>query len=351
MALELLIKHGDEAANRKDFTAALQQYTQALSENPNAFLAYIKRATVYSKTKQYDLAKQDIAKALEIAESRGKRNDKALTYYKLGLVNYGESDYVLALRHFQLAKELGSSEAALDIWIAKAERDVKKVSSEQKPAISSPPSAVSPAPSTSLDAINQHAPLKAQIRNDWYQSNEAVTITIYAKKVDELSVKTKFRPRSAEISFPTSGSSEYSFDLEPLYGEIVPEESLVRVFGTKLELTLVKKKPGKWASLEGDGSTDSADPAPTALAALVYPSSAKKAINWSSFDIKDEEEPSGAGNDFFEKLYLGQDDDTRRAMMKSYVESNGTVLTTNWDEAKDKKFETSPPEGMEAKKW
>jgi len=38
-------------------------------------------------------------------------------------------------------------------------------------------------------------------------------------------------------------------------------------------------------------------------------------------------------------------------MMKSYIESNGTALSTNWEEVGKGKVETSPPEGMTAKKW
>lgn len=37
--------------------------------------------------------------------------------------------------------------------------------------------------------------------------------------------------------------------------------------------------------------------------------------------------------------------------MKSYQESNGTTLSTNWDEVKKGKVETKPPTGQEAKKW
>ena len=39
-----------------------------------------------------------------------------------------------------------------------------------------------------------------------------------------------------------------------------------------------------------------------------------------------------AVDSFFKKLYKGADDDTRRAMMKSMQESNGTSLSTNWSE-------------------
>ena len=45
------------------------------------------------------------------------------------------------------------------------------------------------------------------------------------------------------------------------------------------------------------------------------------------------------------------DDAQKRAMMKSYQESNGTVLSTNWDEVGSKKIECTPPDGMEAHKW
>ena len=40
-----------------------------------------------------------------------------------------------------------------------------------------------------------------------------------------------------------------------------------------------------------------------------------------------------------------------RAMNKSYAESGGTVLSTNWDEIGKEKTPVKPPEGMEFKKW
>lgn len=64
---------------------------------------------------------------------------------------------------------------------------------------------------------------------------------------------------------------------------------------------------------------------------------------------KAEDEPDI--DDFFKQLYAGADDDTRKAMQKSYQESGGTSLSTNWSEVSKGKVETSPPDGMEARKY
>ena len=56
-------------------------------------------------------------------------------------------------------------------------------------------------------------------------------------------------------------------------------------------------------------------------------------------------------NEFFQKLFSDADEDTKRAMMKSYQESGGTTLSTNWDEVKKSRVEVKPPEGSEWKKW
>ncbi|CCM09374.1 SGS domain-containing protein [Caenorhabditis elegans] len=53
----------------------------------------------------------------------------------------------------------------------------------------------------------------------------------------------------------------------------------------------------------------------------------------------------------FRKMYNDASDDVRRAMMKSYSESNGTVLSTNWSEIGQKKTECQPPACMEYKEY
>lgn len=67
-------------------------------------------------------------------------------------------------------------------------------------------------------------------------------------------------------------------------------------------------------------------------------------MNWDAIaqDVPEEVDESNP-NIFFQKLYAGADEDTRRAMMKSFVESQGTVLSTNWNDVGSKKVEVAKP--------
>lgn len=88
-----------------------------------------------------------------------------------------------------------------------------------------------------------------------------------------------------------------------------------------------------------------------------YPTSSKKKKDWSEIDkdiTKQEanEKPEGdaALNALFKQIYERADENTRRAMIKSYQTSGGTVLSTNWEEVAEKDYEgkdrVDPPEGQ-----
>jgi suppressor of G2 allele of SKP1 len=73
----------------------------------------------------------------------------------------------------------------------------------------------------------------------------------------------------------------------------------------------------------------------------------KKTTEGGAPEDEEEDSDDGGGGDgvdkFFRKLYRNADEDTRRAMMKSFTESDGTALSTNWSEVKKGKVEAKPP--------
>ena len=209
-------------------------------------------------------------------------------------------------------------------------------------------------------------------------------------------------PFQASISFPMPGSaaSTFDFSLDPLFAAVMPDTSTSSIMSTKIELVLKKARSGqKWPSLEGNGeravAADETLPAIAASPSVAkavsasapsYPTSSRTGPkDWdkvaselskttrkkekkdkatdeavaaavadaeSEEEVVDDEEDEGDPvNGFFKKLYGGADADTRRAMIKSYQESNGTALSTNWAEVGKAPVETSPPEGMEARAW
>lgn len=80
-----------------------------------------------------------------------------------------------------------------------------------------------------------------------------------------------------------------------------------------------------------------------------YPSSSQKKKNWDKIDMEIEEDMKKNKGDYcvsddpmkgiFKQIYDASDENTKRAMMKSYLTSGGTVLSTNWDEVKEKDYE------------
>lgn len=162
------------------------------------------------------------------------------------------------------------------------------------------------------------------------------------------------------LQFSFLSGPEHEFTLDPLYAAIDPAESKVSVKSTKIEITLRKKTAGqKWNALEGSHyNPPPAQDAP-APAGPSYPTSSRHGTkDWdkvaSSFTEKKSNGKSGddgnaadvsddeggdAVDGFFKKLYAGADPETRRAMIKSYTESQGTSLSTNWSEVAKGKVE------------
>ncbi|KAA8912439.1 SGS domain-containing protein [Sphaerosporella brunnea] len=261
---------------------------------------------------------------------------------------------------------------------AEVDKEAEEFSLPSPPPESAPISTVAPpAPSASSAPIGVVTPAN-KIRHEWYQTGTHVVMSLFVKGVPKDKAVVEITDKNISISFPLPTGADFTFDIDPLWDSIIPAESKYNILSTKVELKLLKATPGKkWAALEGapevivkpteNQTTESASGGPA------YPTSSKKgAKDWDKLardlaakkkdkgTTKEEVEEAGLDYDsdegdpvnaFFKKLYKDADEDTRRAMMKSYIESNGTALSTNWAEVGRGKVATSPPEGMTAKKW
>jgi len=148
----------------------------------------------------------------------------------------------------------------------------------------------------------------------------------------------------------------------PILGPPKPDQCEVQILSTKIEVKLKKSEGIQWAKLEGS-EADEPTVAPNAQAvpdpaAARYPTSSHYTRDWDKIEkeVKEEEKneklDGDAGlNQFFQNLYADASDETKKAMMKSFSESGGTVLSTNWSEVGAKKVEVKPPDGMEYKQW
>ncbi|KAK0739434.1 SGS domain-containing protein [Apiosordaria backusii] len=221
---------------------------------------------------------------------------------------------------------------------------------------------------------------KLKLRVDFYQTNQNVTVTLFVKGTKKEDLNVKFSKKQVQISpiaraaapYVKPGDREASSTLH-LYGEIVPAGSRWTATPQKIELVLQKATPGKWGSWgkeeigiteaagqeeaaeasEAPISTQTTAPAATPVAAPAYPTSSRTGPkNWDKLEeLEGVEEEQSDVNGFFKKLFKDASPEQQRAMMKSFTESNGTALSTDWNDVKDRKVETVPPEGVEPKKW
>ncbi|XP_072948498.1 protein SGT1 homolog [Epargyreus clarus] len=204
-------------------------------------------------------------------------------------------------------------------------------------------------------------PDKPKIKHDWYQTDALVVVTILLKNAPGDKVKVQYGERSLSVSsiIPNS-DSEYSLELS-LAHEIIPEMCMHVVSPSKIEVKLRKKEGLRWSLLEGEEQEASVKAIPQAVIDASGPPTQqlpkiyKKDWDKIEKDISkmDDEEPKGeaALNALFQKIYGEGSDEVRRAMNKSFMESGGTVLSTNWADVAAKKVTAQPPDGLEFKKW
>uniref|UniRef100_F6UC39 SGT1 homolog, MIS12 kinetochore complex assembly cochaperone n=1 Tax=Monodelphis domestica TaxID=13616 RepID=F6UC39_MONDO len=211
--------------------------------------------------------------------------------------------------------------------------------------------------SLELSPYNSMALLrKGYVWYDWYQTESQVIITLMIKNIQKNNIKVEFSENelSAVVNLPSG--EDYNLKLSLLH-PIIPEQSTFKILSTKIEIKMKKSEAVRWEKLEGHRDV----PKPkqfTPDSKHMYPSSSHYTRNWDKLvgEIKEEEkneklEGDAALNKLFQQIYSDGSDEVKRAMNKSFMESGGTVLSTNWSDVGKRKVDVNPPDDMEWKKF
>lgn len=193
---------------------------------------------------------------------------------------------------------------------------------------------------------------------NWIQTPTNITIDITSNH-NLNSYDVKINKKSIEFIDKKEGTIKYTINLT---NGIVPEKSNSKITSSmKCKLELQKEVENfNWVNLEVNKDDNSLNNPKDKVVHGYYPSSSKVKKDWSQLDKEiDEQEKEDASKDgnegmwrLFRDIYAKGNEETRRAMIKSFQTSGGTVLSTNWNEVKDKDYEGKDrPEAPKGQEW
>ncbi|PKK32389.1 hypothetical protein A306_00003184 [Columba livia] len=311
------------------FNMSLQELTTALEKNPDDAEYYCQRAYAHILLQKYADAVADAKKSLEL------NPNNAVALLRKGLGEYHMKNYTSALESFREGQRLDNVDDTFTIWIKRCEETLNASQTEMN---------------------SQQQPLPPKIKYDWYQTESQVIVTIMIKNAQKDDVSVQFSEKEMNASVRLPSGEDYNLKLVLLHS-IVPEQSTFKVLSTKVEIKMKKPEAVRWEKLEGQGDSPKLKQF-TPDTQHLYPSSSHYTRNWDKLvvEIKEEEkneklEGDAALNKLFQQIYSDGTDEVKRAMNKSFMESGGTVLSTNWSDVGKRKVEVNPPDDMEWKKF
>lgn len=340
-----------------ELDAALQSYTMSIELDPQLVKAFLGRAAVFLKLKRFTEALQDTNTALKLDPTQ------ELGYYRKGLACFELDEFETALAAFKKGQELLGTEAKsrpYGRWIRKCETEIED-EGEDEEAMPSADDGRAAAMDVDPPAPPAAVPAAPQLRHQHYQSVTHLTLSVLEKKTTPDMVQVEIEPQRVSVIVQRPGQPASSLEVS-LYDTVVPAESSFKVLSTKIEVKLKKAQPFQWPDLAAGGGL--AMPAAGGSSAADTHAEPVRAYSskrdWGAVDkameeelTKDKPEGEEALNELFRSIYSNANEDTRRAMNKSFQTSGGTVLSTNWDEVHkaDYEKERQAPNGMEWQTW
>ncbi|GJQ13335.1 hypothetical protein GpartN1_g5126.t1 [Galdieria partita] len=173
-------------------------------------------------------------------------------------------------------------------------------------------------------------------REDWFQNSGFVSLSLYIRDVDPDKSNVTFNQQTVTVTLFCVGYKSCYERTWELSHPIVTEQSVVTYLPQKVELKMKKKEEGLfWKQLTKVAAFNSSDNTQSVCTSREKASLGSFPNKGSVEEEEEEEKEEGQGENkdllaFFREIYEKSDEDTRRAMVKSFVESQGKVLSTDW---------------------
>lgn len=317
---------------------AISIYSELLSKNQN-FDITINLCIARIKACDFEQAITDAENAIKQDSSRYEG------YLYKGIANFSIGKLEYALIDFNEAKNHKVPEKVVEVWLSKCNLELQREngakpkqdqSTVYKQQTSNEESSNN---QKSNDKTDEHFDIvrekifssAGKLSYTWYQTDNHIGLEFDQLIESKDLIKHNFEEKFVDISFPIPGNKNpYRLELF-LWDEILPETAKIILNLSKVEIKLEKKNKRKnWLRLENEEKSQKKlvqdiEKAPA------YPTSSKYKKDWSKIDRELDEElnkekDEDALNSLFKEIYKNADENTRRAMIKSFQTSGGTVL-------------------------
>ncbi|XP_042283797.1 protein SGT1 homolog [Thunnus albacares] len=311
----------------EDPQKALEALNEALQGDSDNAEWFCQRAYAHILLKNYGCAANDAKKAQQLQPSL------PLAFMRTGIAEYHLNHYESAHAAFTQGHQMDVSDKSFEIWIMRCEEMMRET--------------------TQNGSVNMQTPAVPPVKHDWYQTESQVIITVMAKNVPKDGVCVNFMEKELSATIRLASGENYNLHLHLMH-PIIPQQSNFKILTTKVEMKMKKTDAIRWEKLEGEGQESNIKHFNPNL----YPTSSHYTRKWDKMvvDISEEEkneklEGDAALNKLFQQIYKDGSDEVKRAMNKSFMESGGTVLSTNWKDVGKRKVDVSPPDDVELKKY